>query len=388
MTSPFPRSVALATLATLAVAGLCGCRGGPTARGAATSADPAAAPEHTGGREPSLLPRTANDAAGERYFRVDSLVAQWDAAQADGRDEESALLAKKAGEEVDADFALFASASKGEQGLRAQSLAVKALAFSSRPDATTLLVARLGDSDPDLVANALIGLKVRADPATPLPPILRLLRSPTTSHRRFAPLALATVVLARERVGRSIEPDFSRQAASGLVGLVQDRDPIVRLHAAKAMGALRRPEATDFLVLLLRDEHARIRVAAAAALERVGDPRAFPKVVELLEASDDATKPLVRDVLVSYAGHLQGSPLSPQQVAEFGVSPHAWNRWFASRAGAPPPGAPAPGVPSPGAESPSVVAPPSPPPPGPAEPAPAQPAPAQPAVQSQPPPRR
>jgi HEAT repeat protein len=357
MRSPGPRGSSLVAIALLATAG---CKSSPQASArspqAGTPPPDAAA---SAAVEPSLLPRTSNDATSERYFRVDSLVAQWDASQADGRDAEAAGLATKVGEEVDADFALFASAARGDQGLRAQSLAVKALAFSTRPEATDLLVTRLGDSDPDLVANALIGLKLRADPATPLPPLLRLLRSPSTSHRRFAPLALANVLLARERAGLALEPDFAGQAATGLVGLVQDRDPLVRLHAAKAMGALRRPEATDFLVLLLKDDHPRIRVAAAAALERVGDPRAFPKVVELLDRSDDATKPLVRDVLVSYAARLQGSPLAPVEVESLGTSPREWDRWFAARStgrvpsGPPPAPAPATTLPPPRPVAPS-----------------------------------
>src|SRR5262249_32297165 len=158
-------------------------------------------------------------------------------------------LADKVGAEVDADFATFAASSRGEHGLRAQHLAVQALGFSKRAEATDLLVTRLSGDDGALVGNALIGLKLRADPATPLPPLLALLRVDMAEARRYAPLALANVVLARDRVGRPVEEPLADQAMTGLVGLAHDRDPFVRLHAAKAMGALRRPEATDFLVI-------------------------------------------------------------------------------------------------------------------------------------------
>ncbi len=127
---------------------------------------------------------------------------------------------------------------------------------------------------------------------------------------------------------------------TGLVGLVQDRDPFARLHAAKAMGALRRPEATDFLVLLLRDEHVRIRLAAAAALERIGDPRAFSQVVRLLESVPEDQRPIVRDILASYAERLQGRPLAPADIASYGGSATAWDRWYVdnvSNRRAPPP---------------------------------------------------
>ena len=330
------------SLAAALAAGLLACSSAATAKGSRGGPEPAA----------EVSPRTGVAGTSDReqrFFRVDTLIAQWDAAQADGRDVEAQALAKQAGEEVDKGFADFAAAARGEAGLRAQYLAVKALAFSKDRGATTLLVARLADSDSDLVSNVLISLKVREDPMTPLPPLVALLRSPVPEIRRFAPLAFANVVLARERAGMTMESTVVQQATTNLVGLVQDRDPFVRLHTAKAMGALRRPETNDLLVLLLRDDHMRIRLAAAAALERIGDPRTFPKVVELLEACDLASKVLVRDILVSYAERLEGRPLSAEQKTALDVSPRAWDRWFAGReggkalpAGTAPAGAPAP----------------------------------------------
>ena len=272
----------------------------------------------------------------QRFFRVDTLVTQWDSQQADGKEDEAKALASQIADDVDKGFPDFASASRGEAGLKAQYLAVKALAFSRKREATTLLVARLAqaDLDGDLVSNVLIALKVREDPATPLPPLVALLRTPSPEIRKFAPLAFANVLLARERAGMTLDATTSQQAFSNLVGLVQDHDPFVRLHTAKALGALRRPEANDLLVLLLKDDHLRIRLAAAAALERIGDPRSFPKVVELLDASDSDGKVLVRDILVSYAERLQGAPLSEAQKAELSVSPRAWDRWFSERSNA------------------------------------------------------
>jgi HEAT repeat protein len=261
---------------------------------------------------------------------VDSLVAQWDALQADGRDEEATAVADRVRAEVDADTAAFVAAARGEMGVRRQYLAVQALGFASDPGATDLLVERLSDRDPRLVGNALIALKLRADPQTPLPPLLDLLGKEAVDARRFSSLALANVLLAREAAGVPLETQHAQRAMTGLVGLVQDRDPYVRLHAAKGMGALRAPEAVDFLVLLLRDDHLRIRVAAAAALERIGDPRAFPQVVKLLDGCEEDAKPLVRDVLFSYAERLQGRPLSAEERASLGASLHAWNRWFAA----------------------------------------------------------
>lgn len=327
-----PRRHALLTLAVALPTALLGCKASPradrTANGA--GADRSSTGRDEGG--PSADGGAATPSLGrereERWFRIDALLMDWDATQQDGKDQEAAVLAAKLQQDVDADFGGLADAAAGKYGVKGEHLGVKALAFSKRPEATQILVNALLSRDQALVGNALIGLKLRADPATSLPPIVALLRAPFTEARRYAPLALANIVLARERVGRPLEEQLAEQAMTGLVGLVQDRDPFVRLHAAKCMGALRRPEATDFLVLLLRDEHVRIRLAAAAALERIGDPRAFSQVVRLLDAVPEDQKPVVRDVLASYAERLQGRPLAPGQVAAFGVSPTAWDRWY------------------------------------------------------------
>jgi hypothetical protein len=344
---PTPVTAATLVAALLGTAAVCGCKSGPMADGKRPSASK--------GDEPrgSLPPPSERS---ERLFRVDTLVMQWDSAQADGRDEETATLAEKIGQEVDADFATFRDAARGGIDLRSQSLAVKALAFSKNPEALDILVARLAESDPDLVANALIGIKLRSDPSTPIPPLVTLLRSKAPAIRRFAPLAFANVLIARETARLPLDPQLAPRAMGGLVGLLEDRDPVVRLHVAKAMGALRAAEASDFLVLMLKDEHPRIRIAAAAALERVGDPRAFPKIVELLDEIDEEQKPLVREILVSYAGRIQGAPLSPEQRAQFDVSPRAWDRWFASRTPSPVQKS---GVLSPGSRPPAASPPPT-----------------------------
>ena len=328
--------------ALLTLAASTGCKAGPFGPRTPAEGDAAqtsgSAPKPSvndaeGGLDGSVLPRTARGAVEEKFFRVDTLISQWDAAQHDGQTAEADGLAGRIAAAVDGDFATFDSASKGALGVKGQAIAVQALGFSRRAEATDLLVSTLKERDAALVGNALIGLKLRADPNTPLPPLIDLLRANFTEARRYAPLALANVVLAREKVGRPVESRTAEEAMTGLVGLIRDRDPYVRLHAAKAMGALRRSEAIDFLVLLLRDEHPTIRIAAAAALQRVGDPRAFPPIVALLDEMPADQKPIVREILVSFAERLQGGPLTEAEVKGLDVSPRAWDRWFASRDG-------------------------------------------------------
>jgi HEAT repeat protein len=329
-----PRRSVWVLSAALAGASLAGCKSSPTATDTAgTSASRSGSGSRSGseGARDGYLPRTANSQRDELFFRVEGLVSQWDAAQADGHEEDARAFAAKVREEVDREFPTFAAASGGRIDVRSQYLAVKALGFSADPRATELLVARLADRDARLVGNALIALKIRSDPATPLPPILGLLRARAEEPRRFAPLALANVLLARERAGMPLESRYREDAISSLVAVVKDQDPYVRLHAAKAMGALKDVEANDYLSILLRDEHVQIRLAAAAALERIGDPRSFPKVVELLDQSDADVKPVVREVLVSFAERIQGAPLSAEEKAALGLDRRSWDKWYGDR---------------------------------------------------------
>jgi hypothetical protein len=66
------------------------------------------------------------------------------------------------------------------------------------------------------------------------------------------------------------------------------RDPsnLVRSETAYALGRLRTPEAIELLGVLVDDPFADARYNAALALADVGDPRAIPALVEMLDASD------------------------------------------------------------------------------------------------------
>lgn len=306
----------------LVLLALAACR--QTPGGQASPAPASARP--TAGPVPSQPPPT--DPRTLRFHKVDMLIAQWDVAQSSTRTDQADALFQQIRVEVDAGFPDFVAAARGDQGMRMQYLAVGALGFSARPQATTALIEQLAGTDPQLVGNALIALKLRADPDTPLPPILRMVTANAPAPRRYAPLAVANIAEARWRTGRGMDPAMQRAATHVLSGVVADRDPYVRLHVAKALGALRGPGTYDLLMILMKDEEIRIRLAAAAGLERVGDPGGFPEVVRLLADAPDDLKPTVRDLLASYGGRLQGEPLDPQEVASLGVSPQSWQRWF------------------------------------------------------------
>ena len=314
--SPSP---CLGTLLLILV--LAGCRQGPSTSPAppVQPAAPAAGATNLSPGDPRML----------RFHKVDMLVAQWDVAQASTQTDSAEALAAQIRSEVDAAYADFVTASRGAMGMRLQYVAVSALGFSGRREATSVLLDRLADTDPQLVGNALIALKLRADPDTPLAPLLKMATANATAPRRYAPLTIAKVVDARWRTGRSVDPAMQNTATHVLSGLVADRDPFVRLHVAGALAAIRGPGCYELLTIMIRDEEVRIRLAAAAGLERIGDPRGFPEVIRLLQDVPDDVKPTVRDILASYAERVRGGqPLSDAEFQGLGLSAMAWSRWF------------------------------------------------------------
>lgn len=317
-------SYCLGVLVLLLLA-LVGCRQGPSA--------PAPVPAQPAAAIPGVTNLSPGDPRMLRFHKVDMLIAQWDVAQASGNTGSAEALAAQVRTEVDSAFPDFVTAAGGGMGMRLQYVAVSGLGFSGRREATNVLLDRLADTDPQLVGNALIALKLRADPDTPLAPLLKMATANAIAPRRYAPLAVAKVVDARWRTGRSVDPAMQKKATHVLSGMIADRDPFVRLHVANALGAIRGPGCYELLMIMVRDEEVRIQLAAAAGLERIGDPRGFPEIIRLLQDVPDDVKPTVRDILASYARTVRsGQALSDAEIQGMGLSAHAWNRWFAEYA--------------------------------------------------------
>ena len=265
----------------------------------------------------------------QTFRQIEAWLLQWDRLRADGRTREADVIASRIRGDVDRDFATFERASKGDMGIHAHYLSVSALGFSTMPAATPAIAANLGRSDVRLVGNALIALGVKADPNTPDKALLvRVGRGQPAEPMRYAPLALAKVLDARTAAGRPVDEAFERQALARLGSIVVERDPIVRLHVAKALGALRIGGTYEYLSVLTRDPQMRVRWASAAALARSGDERGFPEVVRLLHDVPEESQPIIQDVLISYAHKLQGRPLSSAEIQSLGVGPRAWTLWF------------------------------------------------------------
>jgi HEAT repeat protein len=276
---------------------------------------------------PTADPRL--DPYRDRFQRVEALIVRWDGLRNDGRASEADTIAARLRQEVDGAFPDFERAAGGELGVHAQYLAVSALGFSASPQATRVLVARLGDQDSRVVGNALIALGVRADPGTPLEPIVRYVNPQApVEPRRFAPLTLAKVMEARARAGQPASAGQQVQVLARLTPLAVDHDPVVRLHVANALGRLETPGTYEPLRALVGDPQMRVRWAAAASMERTGDPRGFPDVIRLLNDVSPDSKHVIRDVLVSYAGRVQGRPLTSAEIEALGTGPRAWSQWY------------------------------------------------------------
>ena len=276
----------------------------PTGRRAATGSPDGGA---TGMRRGA---RTAGRAApvAQLFQRLDTMVRAWDEAQGASELGQAETLRWQLTAEVDGNLPAVLAAAQGASGPAAQMVAVSALGFATDAQATGVLIRATGGPDPRLVGNALIALSLRKDPNTPLGPILgRMTRDAHQDVRRFAPLALANVLHARRDANLGAEPGTRGTALKRLSALAGDHDGVVRLHVAKGLGAIGHPGAVDVLSRLIEDERIRVRFAAAAALERTGDPRGFPMVVRLLHE----TPRRVQAHRPRPARHLRGAPPGP-----------------------------------------------------------------------------
>ena len=262
--------------------------------------------------------------------RIEQLLSRWDAHQAEGELAQAKALEPQLRGEVDSVYGELVVGAMGKSGKAMQFLGVTALAFASDPEATRVLAARLNDGDDRLVGNALVALNIREDPQTPMAPIVRLIdpRAPQLSQR-YAPLVFATLLDARRMsLGQDLQANEREEMLQRLIKVANSRDGYTRLHVAKALGVIGSPTAAEALSRMVeRDDQMRVRWASAAALSRIGDPRGFPEVVRLLHDVPADSKAVIRDLLVSYAGRMQGMPLTPREVQENGISSAQWSRW-------------------------------------------------------------
>ena len=163
--------------------------------------------------------------------------------------------------------------------------AAAALGFSGRTEAISPLSNALGDPDPKVVSNALVGLGQLADPGSPLSTISFHLRSSSNELiRNNAAFALGRILVA----GAEPNSDVLEACRQGLY----DSFAGVRSQCASVLGHLRDSEAVPDLSTLLVDDEDLAAKPAILALGEIarGDPRQLGEVARALADGMGRTK--------------------------------------------------------------------------------------------------
>ena len=110
-------------------------------------------------------------------------------------------------------------------------------------------------------------------------------------------LALWHVLDTRTEKGAAPLDDATRERALAAIenALFEPDAPLVRGHAAAAMGALGDPRGVDPLLNLLRDTNVFVRTQTALALGKLGDRRAVEPLVDIIDETDPGN---VRDAVI------------------------------------------------------------------------------------------
>ncbi len=211
-------------------------------------------------------------------------------------------------------------------------IAAKGLGFSDDPAAVTALCGMLATKgDERLLTNATYSLGRLASPLTRVDLLLPLVRDPDPDIRSNSLRALARVFEAKRSIGASpLDPQEQRDAMMYLEPALSDpADPLIRAHAAAAVGALGDPRAVDPLLDLLRDSHPLVRMQTAIALGKLGDAKAVPGLIKAIDSTPVGTPRkavvLALTALLERLGHTPPDTL--------GDDARAWERWVGETMG-------------------------------------------------------
>jgi HEAT repeat protein len=220
-------------------------------------------------------------------------------------------------------------------------VSVRALAILDDPRATEALVDRmLNDADGNVRAPAAEALRGRSAPGL-VDALCRAMLDRDDSvriaalgslHERQDPASVDAALLAVGDVHPTVRAGARELAivlagpatATNFVRALSTPNLQVTRFAAEALGRLKEPTATWPLVELLKTAtDGNVRGAAAQALGEIGDARAVPALIDLLDSQDLALRETGRQALVRLTG------------TDYGTSPARWKaRSTAGGAGA------------------------------------------------------
>ncbi|MDF1798812.1 MAG: hypothetical protein P1V81_06525 [Planctomycetota bacterium] len=221
---------------------------------------------------------------------------------------------------------------------RNRSVAAVALGFTNRMDvlradfsttpvdkgaeALSPLLNAISDPDPEVSANALMGLGILARPETPLGPICNALDGSAEPIRRGnAAFALSGILEAAAKREEGIEIERADLVRTVCMRALSDSDLSVRTQAAAVLGLVGNGDTIAYLGDRLDDEVALVGQAAGTALVRMTrrDPTYKGRVARLLVGRLDMVRPTRRDTVVYSLVLLAGRHL--------GNDTEVWRDW-------------------------------------------------------------
>ncbi|MFN0207188.1 MAG: HEAT repeat domain-containing protein [Planctomycetota bacterium] len=194
--------------------------------------------------------------------------------------------------------------------MRNREVIAAALGFSKKPEAMVPLVnSVVSDPVPGVREKALLGLSRLADPNTPVDLVAGRLGADFTDGEQWnASLALKNLAAAGAKMDAALP---------ALRENLKNRNPVIRVHCAIALGHARDTVSTPLLLSLLKDERALVGAAAADALGRIGDPETAKNLIDSLASQEYAIRTEARKAL---ARMNNGEDLGPESGP--------WRRWL------------------------------------------------------------
>ncbi len=182
--------------------------------------------------------------------------------------------------------------------IRNRGIACAALGFVGDFQVTPLLLNAVSSGEEEVVAKALLGLGVLADPNTSMAPILSAVQNLNSSAAVQQNAAFALFQIAIKT-----HTDTDGTMGTILLHLVHHSDPQVRAQAALSLGLIRSnlalPALTD---LLAGDQAIDVRTAAAYALGQIGARASTQPLASALRDPSELVAGAARAALVRIHG--------------------------------------------------------------------------------------
>lgn len=191
---------------------------------------------------------------------------------------------------------------------RNRGIACAALGFSGDHRVTPLLLNGVSSGEPDVIAKALLGIGVLADPFTSMAPIHAAVVNPNATSEIHSNAAYAIFQIA---IKTGVDSDGTM--ASTLLSLIHSPDPSVRAQAVLSLGLIHAnialPQLTD---MLAGDMAPDVRTAAAYGLGQIGSTASTQPLVNALRDPSELTSGAARAALVRIHGR------------DLGPDPESW----------------------------------------------------------------